>query len=130
MATKRKSTAFSKTVDTPQYVWRGYVNIDLTDGAKKAILAIEGDAAAIEQEFSDVSELGYKIAISFEAVDGCYMASLTGAKTTHADSGVMVSARATTCMRAALAVCAKLRHVGDGGLSPLLKETKGGFTEL
>lgn len=129
MPTKRPAT---KSVEkaAPPYVWRGYVNIDLADKQRGAAVSMSESLESVTEAISQACVMGYKLAVTYAAGEECFVASLTGAATDHADSGVMVSARASAVNRAIAAVLIKLEVSGDEGLSPLLKPISGRLFDL
>jgi hypothetical protein len=101
MAAKLKTKIASKSPTRQEFVWQGFVNVNLTVEQKEEYRAWDVEDSEVWDGIATYCAAGYKVALSFNKQNDKFSCTGTGQPETGDNSGYAVSAFANTPYEAA-----------------------------
>lgn len=126
---RRRKTEEAREAKDKTFVWRGFVNLSLTEQQKSAFNAWEQDGDMTQDALLDAVERVGKVTLSWDDRQGCYMAALTVTRQGRPDSGFCVTARSLDLFRAVNRLLFLYWKVAEGNLAPHAASGGSSYTD-
>ena len=89
---EKKAAAASKS-KSANSEWKGFITLELTDGQKTEVKALQADADRVFDNVFSLIDDGYKISFSYDAFHDMYICSATGKNPKSPNNGLTLTGR-------------------------------------